>query len=148
MCLGFLVNGLECIQAFQLEFLHRDCLGSLSKWWPGQREHLPPEFYLKNATRKFETSRNFKTFRDQKRSLKKDEESIRPYPRTNLMISPGWRISPTSSQTDTVIEPVLSATRHARTTWSSLVLVPLPKRNSRIIDREFVIRKNRERVKG
>ena len=50
----------------------------------------PPGILLqKNATRKFETSRNFKTFRDQKRSLKRDEESIRPYPRTNLMISPG-----------------------------------------------------------
>lgn len=65
MCLGFLVNGLECIQAFQLEFLHRDCLGSLSKWWPGQREHLPPEFYLKKRDKEIW---NLKEFQDIPRS--------------------------------------------------------------------------------
>lgn len=71
-------------------------------------------------------------------------EQSRPYPRTNLMISPGWRISPTSSQTDTVIEPVLSATRHDRTTWASFVLVAFPTRNSR----DFSFRSHRDLVRG
>ena len=47
------------------------------------------------------------------------------------MISPGCRISPTSSQTDTVMEPVLSATRHALTTCASFVFVAFPTRNGR-----------------
>ena len=82
------------------------------------------------------------------KDIKKHDQGSCSYPRTNLMISPGWRISPTSSQTDTVIEPVLSATRHARTTWESFVLVAFPTRNSGEFQREFSVWSNREQPRG
>lgn len=115
---------------------------SLENWSTDPRKFL---FANLCTTTKPETSRfeKWEEYSAIKKITTQGQECL-PYPRTNLMISPGWRISPTSSQTDTVIEPVLSATRHARTTWASFVLVAFPTRNSR----EFSFSSNRERVTG
>lgn len=122
--------------------------------WSGQlREQLPPEInsLLTNSRDKEiwnPTTREERWKNSAIKNLRNQDQNSLSYPRTNLMISPGWRISPTSSQTDTVIEPVLSATRHARTTWASFVLVAFPTRNGREFERGFRVRSNREWARG
>ena len=54
--------------------------------------------------------------------------SLLSYPLCNLIISPHCKSVPHSSQTERFTEPVLSATRHERTSWPSFVLFGFPKR--------------------
>lgn len=42
------------------------------------------------------------------------------------MMSPGWMRFPTSSHTEMLMLPVLSATLHVRTSWPSFVFVTRP----------------------
>lgn len=107
-------------------WLSLSCAGQTPSPWEVEirrSQHVRQEIWDPSA-------RSNTEFEDEK--IMKNHEGC-SYPRTNLMISPGWRSSPTSSQTDTIMDPVLSATRHARTTWESLVFVGFPIRNLRFL---------------